>query len=415
MSNPTGKKSIAMVVPAFTLGGGVPAMAEFLYRVLSDSGRYRADIFSLALSSRDTHSLRLVRPTSWFKGPTIVQDHWNNYQLYHAGAFLTELEFQRYQPRRSLTKMLQSYDLVQVVAGTPAWAMVARDISKPVCLYVATVTHKERVAALRQRAGWWRYWSRLMTHFTIRIDQLALKHVEFVFAESRYTYRQLVSLMPPERLTIGLPGIDTKLFAPLDDYRKDGYIISVGRFSDPRKNVRLLFEAYRQVRNVFPESPRLLLVGHHPTCQDWGFAERLGISDWIDCIGPVDAQSAQLADLYRNASLFVLSSDEEGLGIVILEAMASGLPVVSTDSGGPATVVIEGETGYLTPVGNAQALAEKIQKFLANPDLGQQMGHRGRAIAEQRFSTAAAGQVYLQCYDRLLNQINGDQKLLPDV
>ena len=63
----------------------------------------------------------------------------------------------------------------------------------------------------------------------------------------------------------------------------------------------------------------------------------------------------ELVELYRGAALLALSSDEEGLGLVILEAMASGIPVVSTACGGPQTSVVDGETGFLTPVGDAAA------------------------------------------------------------
>ena len=61
--------------------------------------------------------------------------------------------------------------------------------------------------------------------------------------------------------------------------------------------------------------------------------------------------------------MFLLSSNEEGLGLVIGEAMAAGLPVVSTRCGGPETFVVEGVTGYLTPVGDAQAMALKIAEL----------------------------------------------------
>jgi glycosyltransferase involved in cell wall biosynthesis len=108
--------------------------------------------------------------------------------------------------------------------------------------------------------------------------------------------------------------------------------------------------------------------------------------------------------LYRQASVFVLPSNEEGLGIVILEAMASGLPVVSTRCGGPDTCVVEGETGYLIPVGDAEALAHRMQVLLEDRALGQWMGKAGRMLVEARFSIEAAGKAFLEVYDRLLGK-----------
>jgi glycosyltransferase involved in cell wall biosynthesis len=88
--------------------------------------------------------------------------------------------------------------------------------------------------------------------------------------------------------------------------------------------------------------------------------------------------------------------------MVILEAMASGLPVISTDCGGPATAIVSGETGLLTPVGDAHALAEAMQTLWEQPDLRRRMGQAGRQRVEEHFSTEKAGRVYLDTYARLL-------------
>ena len=86
----------------------------------------------------------------------------------------------------------------------------------------------------------------------------------------------------------------------------------------------------------------------------------------------------------------------------MLEAMASGLPVVSTDCGGPATSVLQGVTGFLTPVGNAVALACAMERLLADPDLARRMGETGRQRAVEWFSLRVTGSAFLDVYDRLL-------------
>ncbi len=116
-----------------------------------------------------------------------------------------------------------------------------------------------------------------------------------------------------------------------------------------------------------------------------------------------------LVELYQNASLFVLSSNEEGLGIVLLEAMASGLPVVSTDCGGTVTAVVPGETGYLTPVGDSEALATAMARVLGSVQLRKRFGRQGRERAETHFSLEVAGTRFLAIYDWLL----GCQRQLP--
>jgi glycosyltransferase involved in cell wall biosynthesis len=104
--------------------------------------------------------------------------------------------------------------------------------------------------------------------------------------------------------------------------------------------------------------------------------------------------------LYRAFDLFVLSSRTEGLPLVLPEAMASGLPVLSTAVGGIPLVVVEGETGHLVPAGDATALGAQLAR-LASPEgrrAAQRMGARGRALALERYSSARMARDYLALY-----------------
>jgi glycosyltransferase involved in cell wall biosynthesis len=195
-------------------------------------------------------------------------------------------------------------------------------------------------------------------------------------------------------------GVDTDLFHPAND--KDGnYIVCVARFSDPRKNVRLLLDAYARLKQQGNSIPDLYLIGDPPNAAAQAYLQQLGIADQVRLIEP--KRGEELAQLFRNALFFVLSSDEEGLGIVILEAMASGLAVVSTACGGPATAVVDGETGFLTPVGDVSALATALTRLVTDSDLCARMGRAGRRAAEERFSLTAAGKVFLARYDQTLD------------
>lgn len=381
--------------------GGVRRMTEFIYRTVQQSGRYEPDLISLAASANDEASVRLVEPKSWSKGVQVKKGHWRDIPYTHIGAILSELEFQRYRPRSPLTEHLRAYDLIQVVSGTPAAAFAVTSIDKPTCLFAATVSKRERVSRLRQMQLLRRVWLQLMTVIVTRMESHAARRMSHIFAESEYTQMLLLDIVPKSRVSLGPPGVDVDLFRPKSDYDRIGHVLSVGRFDDPRKNVRLLFEAYRDLRASLADIPRLVLVGRSPIREkDWALAKKLGIADFVDVYQGVSDE--KLAELYRRASLFVLPSDEEGLGIVILEAMASGLPVVSTRCGGPETAVDEGETGYLTPVGDADALAQAMAGLLKDSMLRERMGQAGRLRAENRFSMETAGEAYLEKYDELL-------------
>jgi glycosyltransferase involved in cell wall biosynthesis len=239
-----------------------------------------------------------------------------------------------------------------------------------------------------------------MTGFNMMLERRILGRIDHVFAQSAYTRCLLTGLVSRGNLSMGPPGVDTSLFRPGRDGNKD-YILSVARFSDARKNVRMLFRAYALVRDELPDAPRLVLAGTDgPTPKDWALARELGISDRVEFRDnpPPD----DLAHLYQEAVLFALASNEEGFGIVLLEAMASGIAVVSTRCGGPESLIVQGQTGLLTPVGDHNAMAASLIELLRDANRRQEMGREGRRLSEERFSIEVAGRAYLQVYDRLL-------------
>jgi len=194
-------------------------------------------------------------------------------------------------------------------------------------------------------------------------------------------------------------GIDIHKFRSIEE-RADDYILSIGRFGDARKNIGLLFEAYALVRELMPSAPKLILAGMSaPPRETWDKAKNLCINENI--VFKETVSDRELIELYQNAVVFVLTSDEEGLGIVLLEAMACATPVISTRCGGPNTVVSD-EVGFLTPVGDAQSLAERILWMLQNPEQRRRMGQAGRNLVEARFSNEVVGKKYQDVYDKLL-------------
>jgi glycosyltransferase involved in cell wall biosynthesis len=238
-----------------------------------------------------------------------------------------------------------------------------------------------------------------MTRVATFLEWRALHDSRTVFALSQYTARSIKSLVSGLDVRVVHCGVDTDLFTP-SGARSTAYILSVARFSDPRKNVTVLLLAYAQLCAAVPETPTLYLVGEPPTASGHRLLADLGIENRVRFLGFIP--DSQLADLYRGALFFVLSSDEEGLGIVILEAMASGLATVATRCGGPEDVVEDGHSGFLVPVRDGAALALAMRRMITEPGLAARFGQRARQIAVDRFSLDAAGQVFLSTYDKLL-------------
>jgi glycosyltransferase involved in cell wall biosynthesis len=163
-------------------------------------------------------------------------------------------------------------------------------------------------------------------------------------------------------------------------------ILAVGRL-EKQKNYPLLLESFARLRNRV--ACRLLVLGEGELIEELrARATHLGIEDYVDFAG----YRSNAMSFMRQADLFVLSSDFEGLSNVLIEAMAVGCPVVSTDAPhGPREVLQEGRLGQLVPVGDVDGLARAMEETLRNP---------GDAELRQRwamaFSVRASADQYLR-------------------
>ena len=245
---------IALVVPSVADGGGVSAVARFLKGVVLRTGQFDLRLVSLSVSAKDPLSLRLIAPRSWLNCPAVSVNEWEGFPFVHVGAMAGEFEFQRYQPRRALTQALIDCDLIQVVCGSPAWANAVLGLGKPVSLHVATrvrVERRQRDANARSPSGLWR---KTMTVITDCLDDRALRRVDAIQVMNPWMFEYARTLNAKRVVDVRYapPGVDGELFRPLG-YRKptqNPYILCVARFSDPRKNVGLLLEAYAQLPEI---------------------------------------------------------------------------------------------------------------------------------------------------------------------
>jgi phosphatidylinositol alpha-mannosyltransferase len=159
-------------------------------------------------------------------------------------------------------------------------------------------------------------------------------------------------------------------------------ILFVGRL-EPRKGFRYLLEAYARVKTALPEA-RLLVVGPY-TAEDLAPFEReldqRRLRD-VHFIGYVP--DLELARYYQSSHVFCApSTGFESFGMVLLEAMAAGTPIVASDIEGYRAVVSHQGEGLLIPPKDPAALAETITYLLRSPDLCQAMGARGQATASR--------------------------------
>ena len=380
-------------------------MAAYLYELLNRSAGYEADMISLAMGSSDHLSRRLCKPSSWLGEPRIESRMWRGIPCVHVGGDWVEYEPCRYWPRPVLSKLLKGYDLIQVVAGTPPWLCPVLEARRPSLLWTASTLWADRASRVMGRTGVGQMVHRYLAWRAQQYEKLALEQAGHVFALSPYTVKAIQQIAPDVKPELAICGVDTVHYQPAPAREKRNYILSVARFDDARKNVNLMLEAYRKLVNERPDAPDLYLVGDKPSVASRKRLAELDLQDRVHLAGPVDAR--RLAELYAQAKFFVLSSDEEGLGIVLLEAMASGLPVISTRSGGPEVVIEDQVTGYLTPVREVAPLVAAMERLAADPYLREAMGKAARRRVERMFSVEATKEIFLRKYDEVLGQPSG--------
>jgi glycosyltransferase involved in cell wall biosynthesis len=175
-------------------------------------------------------------------------------------------------------------------------------------------------------------------------------------------------------------------------------VVSVGRL-DPQKNHSLLLRAWSLIPEPIRSEAQLAIIGGGQL-KDMLLkeAQSLGISDSVSLPGQCD----DVRKWYQAADVFVLSSDYEGLSNAMLEAMASGLPVVMTRVGGHEWVSAEPQCGLLTPVGEKEALAEAIGTLLSDPGLAKSLGRNARQRVVDRASIRSVAERTIALYQSLL-------------
>ena len=204
----------------------------------------------------------------------------------------------------------------------------------------------------------------------------------------------------PQQRVYPMPNVvDTEQFMPaLSSSQGSLRLLTVGRLY-PQKRMDRFLSVVAQLRQKAPEI-KATIAGAGPLRGALEQrAEELGVSVFVEFAGGVP----DVERLYHEADIFVLTSDYEGLPNVLLEAMASGLPVVATSVGGVPAIVRHGDTGFLVPPSDEDAIVSSILLLAHNPQLRSEMGRRGRAFVEDNHSLARLPTLLQGLYERASN------------
>ncbi|WP_063061651.1 glycosyltransferase family 4 protein [Nocardia sienata] len=225
-------------------------------------------------------------------------------------------------------------------------------------------------------------------------------HTDVVTYVSKYTRRRFAAAFGPDAALEYLPpGVDTETFRPDPAARAElrkryglgdrPTVLCLSRLV-PRKGQDVLLVAMHRIKERIPGAV-LVIAGSGPYEDRLrGFADALGLADDVVFTGRVPA--AELAAHHTLADVFAMPArtrgaglDVEGLGIVYLEASATGVPVVAGTSGGAPETVLDGKTGRVVDGRRADHVADAIADILADRDAAAEMGAAGRAFVERQW------------------------------
>lgn len=305
--------------------------------------------------------------------------------------------FQSYSPlslalAAKMSEVAEHYSLdllhVHYVLPFAASAYLARELVKPRLLPVVTTLHGTDITVVGQQPAFYR-----LTKFSIESS-------DAVTAVSRFLKeRTIESLHITRPIQVIYNFVDTRRFAPRR--RKSGVLappdmpvlMHASNFR-PVKNVETLVRVFARVRERRP--CRLVLIGDGPEkANAEELCRELGVERHALFVGNQDI----MEELLPQADVFLLPSRQESFGLVALEAMSAGVPVVASNVGGLPEVVVDGQTGFLHEPDDEEGQARSVLRLIENHGVRTRMSRAARRWARERFRVEDAVERYRRVYE----------------
>jgi len=303
-------------------------------------------------------------------------------------------------------------DLFHLLSSVTGFVLKRRRLGKPLVMFGwASAAIGETNLPLKAKV--------LVDFVEVPAEKQLARSIDHIVCVTEAVRDFYVKIVGPERLSVVPGGVDVDLFAPnrgerllANQYGLEGRFtaISVGRII-PTKGFDTVLEGVRKLADeVGRDRIRLLIVGSPSELWDHGpqtnpyfsmlkeYVASNRLDNVVTFTGPLPHRV--LAQLLPLADVFVLGSRAEGMGFVILEAMASGVPVVASHVGGIPEIVDDNEVGFTFPAGDSAELKERLLRLYRDESQRKEMGARARRVAMERYSwekiMSSLSEVYLK-------------------
>jgi D-inositol-3-phosphate glycosyltransferase len=274
-----------------------------------------------------------------------------------------------------------------VIGGTPAAGGIAYAAEIDYGMWIGTTVRDEyRIITIKEEIKnkhYSRVLNKVLAKINNNLEAAVLRRAKYILCQSSFTHNCVIkdyNIKHDKVFYLPFP-CDNKI-SGIREYNSNGPILlGVGRVDDSRKNYSFLLKTFKYLIEKHPRS-RLRIVGSisvdSKVVQE---CINLGISSYVKFLGEIS--SIDLRKEYENADIFVLTPKQEGLGIVFLEAMSYGLPVVSTKCGGSEGIIQDGVNGYLIEQKDMAGFVGAIENIIESRSTYEKMSYQaGKYIRE---------------------------------
>ena len=390
--------------------GGVNAMTGFVVRMLAASGlepviaHYAPYSVTPALS---VPSFRLFQRSAGSQRGLA----YDNREIHAIGAWLPELEFTHYAATRHWRQLMDSCDAFVAVSGNVLAATPFHQAGHPYLAWVATDWDGDRRDRVKHFPLARRLLDTCVNAPIIRRLEKRLLASGRIISLSDHTARVLGDITGAPFRKVVLPvAVDAGLFVPGESASTvPGRLGFAGRFNDPRKNIGLFLAAVALLRGA-GQDVSAVLMGDTAQPAITQLIASLDLNAHVS-IRP-GLSRAEMRDCMQTLDVFVLPSHQEGLCIAALEAMACGVPVVSTRCGGPEEFVVPDVTGYLVDA-DPQAMAHAIGSIIGDPSLRSRLSRSARQMVEDRYTNDRVEAIFSQEFKAAFPDL-GSPRTIPE-
>jgi glycosyltransferase involved in cell wall biosynthesis len=278
------------------------------------------------------------------------------------------------------------YGLLEIARGLPLAAVIHHPIRRDLEMQLASeASWKRRVLARR----WYGF---------LPMQEAVARRIDRVVTVSEVSANEIVDCMGVARARIAVVplGVDQTVFYPRPRLAGPLRIMTTASSDVPLKGLRVLLTAFAGLLADWPEV-RLVIVGRRRAGPTQDLLEALGIGASVEFVENLSSEA--MAAEYARADICVVPSLYEGFGLPVVEAMASGTPVIATDGGALPEVV--GDAGVIVPAGDAEALRGAIDALLREPARARALAVAGLARVQARYGWDRVG----EAYEALLNEV----------